>query len=168
MEPFTSKTLTSSQGQRKQESYHYQLVAHRMRNKLIVWVQFPWTEANITKVELIDITAGSTWEVKDRILGETWPPSERGGWSHRGEVQPMCYPSCVTIAWHHTFLLWGNVPSVLCELHRGAKPRDLLPAWQGGTPSDSCFPWEPHSPRKMPMTHGFPLALMLVMASTFL
>lgn len=37
MEPFTSKTLTSSQGQSKQKSYHYQLVAHRMRKKMIVF-----------------------------------------------------------------------------------------------------------------------------------
>lgn len=36
LEPFTSKFLTSSQGQSKQESYHYQLVAHRMRKKLVV------------------------------------------------------------------------------------------------------------------------------------
>lgn len=126
-----------------------------MRNKLIVWVRFPLTEANITKtepeVELIDTAAGSTWEVKDRAVVETWPPSQRGRWSRQSQDGAR-WATCtallaVTTARRCAFLLWGNMPSILHEPHGDAKPRDLLPAGQGGTPSLPCLPWEPYAPR---------------------
>lgn len=124
-----------------------------MRNKLIVWVRFPLTEANITKtepeVELIDTAAGSTWEVKDRAVVETWPPSQHGGWSHQGQGgarrAPCATLLAVTIARCCAFLIWGSMPSILHEPHRDAKPRDLLPAGQGRTPSPPCLPWEPYA-----------------------
>ena len=126
-----------------------------MRNKLIVWVRFPLTEANITKtepeVELIDTAAGSTWEFKDRAVVETWPPSQCGGWSHQSQGG-ACRATraaflAATVVRHCTFLLWRNAPSVLHEPHRDAKPRDLLPAGRGGTPLPPCLPWEPCAPR---------------------
>lgn len=90
----------------KNRMYHYQLVVHRMRNKLIMWVQFPLTEANIPKAEpeaeLIDTTAGSTWEVKDRALGgnlatfsarRVVPPERGAAYGARHVLPFLCHSS---------------------------------------------------------------------------
>lgn len=64
-----------------------------MRNKLIVRVRFPLTEANIRKtepeVELIDTAAGSTWEV---MTEPRWNPDHllsMAGGPTRAKVEPV-------------------------------------------------------------------------------
>lgn len=143
-----------------------------MRNKLIVWVQFPLIESKITKpepeVELVG-TAGSTWEVKNRVCGS----GNLTSFSAWQVVPPQ--PRCSPLS--NKFLLspyHGAAPPFSGVTYPAScmNPTEMLipetSSQQGkeGLPQLPAFPGNRMLPGQMPMTSRFSLAFASVMASS--